>query len=97
LVGGRPLAANTRATAAGSRALAPRPYTVSVGNATNFPAPSRAAASWTAAGSAAGRTRGAGLTGPSPPSSRRGEGWGVRVGFQPLRRCLTPAPHGRER
>src|SRR5579885_3120077 len=44
LVGGRPLASKIRATADSSRALAPSPYTVSVGNATRRPARSSAAA-----------------------------------------------------
>ena len=44
LVRGRPLAAKMRATASGSSALAPRPYTVSVGKATRRPARINAAA-----------------------------------------------------
>ena len=44
LVRGRPLASKMRATAAESSAFAPNPYTVSVGNATSFPARINAAA-----------------------------------------------------
>ena len=54
---GRALSSKTRATASGSRASAPSPYTVSVGNATGSPARIAAAASATAAGSSPGRTR----------------------------------------
>src|SRR5258706_16215306 len=42
---GRPFAAKIRATAAAWSALAPNPYTVSVGNATSLPAQMRRAAS----------------------------------------------------
>ena len=46
---GRPFASKIRATAAGSRPLAPRPYTVSVGIPTSPPARMICAASWTSA------------------------------------------------
>ena len=48
---GRPLAVYTATTASGSSALAPKPYTVSVGNATSFPRRSSAAACSTTTGS----------------------------------------------
>ena len=44
LLNGRPLTSKIRRTARASRALAPRPYTVSVGNATNPPDRSNPAA-----------------------------------------------------
>src|SRR6266851_1281184 len=45
LDGGRPFNSKIFATAAASSAFAPRPYTVSVGNATSLPSRIRAAAS----------------------------------------------------
>src|SRR5207302_1405066 len=57
-VAGRPFAAKTFRTAVSSSAFAPRPYTVSVGNATKSPARSRSAARRIVAGSGfAGSTR----------------------------------------
>ena len=57
LKAGRPLTANTRSTAAASRALAPSPYTVSVGNATSLPSRSHAPGA-TSAATVASRSEG---------------------------------------
>src|SRR3990170_7139431 len=54
---GRSLASKTRATARGSSAFAPRPYTVSVGKATGSPARMASAAAARASGSSPGRMR----------------------------------------
>src|SRR5262249_37172304 len=50
LVAGGPLGSNTLRTAAGFRASAPSPYTVSVGNATKPPARRRASAAESSSG-----------------------------------------------
>ena len=58
LVAGRPLAAKILATAPASSALAPSPYTVSVGKATNFPARISSAACFSLSDASLGITPG---------------------------------------
>ena len=77
---GRPFAAKMRRTAAGSRASAPSPYTVSVGKATSSPARRRSAARAIAAGVGASIDALIGATAGDARAIRRRRPWRVDAG-----------------